>query len=173
MRCARKAKITGRPAEILLLFVTLVACCASVPARWGGLGAHDCQLKRNNPPHRPTLALMQTIIPAMTRCRSCDELSRFLGDRLNPPPGAKTNSWTGKRVELPKNGGRGFDALQRPLIKGAAAAGGCRVPRHARRRDCCGGGATRRIFRPTPSRSPISISKRAAECFRREARGVW
>jgi Domain of unknown function (DUF1906) len=88
-------------AEILLLFVTFAA--ALLFPRVAGSGAR-LSTQAEQSPVQTYLGFDANDYPGDDALVGLRRTFTFSGFWLNPPPGAKTNSWIGKRAELLKNG---------------------------------------------------------------------
>jgi hypothetical protein len=102
-RCAVREKRRGRAAlaESLLLCVAIAAVLLF--PRAAGTSA-PLQAKVENPPPQTYLGFDANDYPGDDALRALRRTFTFCGYWLNVAPGAKTNSWTGKRAELVKNG---------------------------------------------------------------------
>ena len=124
-----------------------ISGCASVLARGGLRAAPLRSLKRNKPQHRPTLVLDANDYPGDDALVGLRRTFTFSGYWLNPPPGAKTNSWIGKRAALLKNGFGFLILFNGRLSMELQPPGWILVDLGARDAENCGrGGATRSDF---------------------------
>jgi hypothetical protein len=96
-----KRRLRAGPAEILLLFVTFAA--APLFPRGAGSGAR-LSTQAEQSPAQTYLGFDANDYPGDDALPKLRRTFTFSGYWLNPPPGAKTNSWIGKRAELLKNG---------------------------------------------------------------------
>ena len=88
-------------AKILLLCVAIAAVLLFPPA--AGTNA-PLQTKVENPPLQTYLGFDANDYPGDDALPGLRRTFTFSGYWLNTPPGAKTNSWSGKRAELLRNG---------------------------------------------------------------------
>lgn len=152
-RCAvyEKRRLLAGLVEILLPFVTFAA--ALLFSRVAGSGA-PLSTQAEQTPAQTYLGFDANDYPGDDALVGLRRTFTFSGYWLNPPPGAKTNSWIGKRAALLKNGfgflilfnGRLSKELQPPVDPRDLGARDAEIAIAAAQREGFSGGTSKVIY---------------------------